>query len=408
MGVAGAQGGGLHRNALVPFESGALRQARWRGQAGGRDHGVGFMDRAVGRGEAVAFAGFLQLLNLRAADKADRQVLPGFQQGRAHGLGWPAAQGLCGEIEQGDAVPAQGEVIGQFTAHQAGAHDHHILGRVAQGGAQPLVGRQVVDAPAQRGRQRRRQGGVGPVSQHELVVAQGAARGAQGAGGRIDANGVGLGEQANAQAPGRFGAGFLDEFAGVDLPRHGHRQQRLVVHIGLAGADQRDGQIGVVGAQGLCGLPAGAATAHDDHTRCVSRGGHDRGGVAGARLQLLQARSLVGFEIAFGHAAQRAGPVVGNVVKAGAGGETTVGVAGGFVVDVAAGVADELAVGRDGLDGRGHRALALGRLGGSGVHAGISSALSRAISLRRCLIAGVTMATNCASRTRRCTSECMR
>ena len=44
----------------------------------------------------------------------------------------------------------------------------------------------------------------------------------------------------------------------------------------------------------------------------------------------------------------------------------------------------------------------------SGIHAGNSSADRRAISLRRCLMAGVTMATKCDSRTRRCTSDVIR
>ena len=155
-------------------------------------------------------------------------------------------------------------------------------------------------------------------------------------------------------------------------------------------------------AQGFGQLPAGAAGADDDHAGRVARGaGHRRCAAAGLGAQGVEIWCFIPFEIGLGHAAQRAGPVVGDVVKTGAGGQPAVGVALGFVVDVAAGVADVLLPWGQGLHGRRNWRLLR-------CHAGISSADRRAISLRRCLMAGVTMATNCASRTRRCTSEPIR
>ena len=161
--------------------------------------------------------------------------------------------------------------------------------------------------------------------------------------------------------------------------------------------------LGVALAQRLRHLPAGAAGADDDHARrrCARVPRRDAGGrcCSGCAQRL---RGYVGLEVGLAHAAQRAGPVVGDVVEARAGRQAAVGIALGLVVDQAAGAADEL---RPGQAGRiGGDGCARPMLGGGRLMPACSSALSRAISLRRCLMAGVTMATKCDSRTRRCTS----
>ncbi len=78
-------------------------------------------------------------------------------------------------VEQGDTVPAQGQVVGEFAADQAGADDQHVFRPrdccLAEHGAQLQVGAQVVDAPAQRCRQGGGQRGLRAVGQHQLVVA---------------------------------------------------------------------------------------------------------------------------------------------------------------------------------------------------------------------------------------------
>src|SRR5690606_9870746 len=87
-------------------------------------------------------------------------------------------------------------------------------------------------------------------------------------------------------------------------------------------------------------------------------------------------------EVRLGHAAVGTNPVFGNVFEAGAGGQAVFRHAGRFVVDQAAGAAHPLST-----------------------HAARASAAAASIawiSLRRCLSAGVTMATNTASRCRRC------
>ena len=259
------------------------------------------------------------------------------------------------------------------------------------------------------------------MGQHQVAVAQHAPRGAQLAGVGADAHGMGVGQQGDAQAVRRIAAGFGHQGQRVQLARHGHRQQRLVVPVASAGRHQGDGQRGVVLAQRLGQLPARTAGADDDHARLATRADVGRGRCAGLRPQRLQRGGFVRRKIGLGHPAQGAGPVVRNVCQPCAGWQPSIGVAVGLVVDVAAGVADVALPGRlcccvgqrvvDGLRGGAQReGVDCRRRGGGcgGRHAGISSVLSRAISLRRCLMAGVTMATKCDSRTRRCTSELMR
>ena len=231
---------------------------------------------------------------------------------------------------------------------------------------------------------------------------------------------MGVGQQGDAQAVRRIATGFGHQGQRVQLARHGHRQQRLVVPVACAGRHQGDGQCGTVLAQGFSQLPASTTRTDDDHARLVTRAEVGRGGCAGLRPQRLQRGGFVRREIGLGHPAQRAGPVVRNVRQPGARRQATIGVAVGLVVDVAARVADVALPGRlcccvgqrvvDGLRGGAQReGVDCRRRGGcGGRHAGISSVLSRAISLRRCLMAGVTMATKCDSRTRRCTSELIR
>ena len=258
------------------------------------------------------------------------------------------------------------------------------------------------------------------MGQHQVAVAQHAPRGAQLAGVGADAHGMGVGQQGDAQAQRRIAAGFGHQRQRVQLACHGHRQQRLVVPVARAGRHQGDGQCGTVQAQGFGQLPACAASTDDDHAWFAPLA-DGRGRCAGLRPQCLQRGGFVRRKIGLGHPAQRAGPVVRNVRQPGARRQAAIGVAVGLVVDVAAGVADVALPGRlcccvgqrvvDGLRGGAQReGVDCRRRGGGcgGRHAGISSVLSRAISLRRCLMAGVTMATKCDSRTRRCTSELMR
>ena len=406
--IAGAQRGGVHRDAALPGQAGAARQARRRLQARTDDDLVGFDLLAAGGIDAVAALRIAHNgVHRGAAQKADRQALPRRQQRAAGLLLGPARQRRGLHVQQGDAVTAQRQVVGQFAADQAGADDEHVLRGIAQRRAQLLVGAQVVDAPAQRCRQAGRQGRLRAVRQDEFAVAQRAARGAQLALRAVDVDGVRVGQQAHAQAARGVGAALLDQRLGGQAARHRHRQQGLVVHVAGAGAHQGDRQLRVERAQRLGHLPAGAAGADDEHAGRAAPAGHPLAGSGfGARAQGLQAGRLVGREVGLGDAAQRAGPVLGDVLEARAGRQAAVGVALGFVVDPATGVADELPVRCQRLHGGRDRCGARRKRGCA--HAGISSADRRAISLRRCLMAGVTMATKCDSRTRRCTSELSR
>jgi len=300
-------------------------------------------------------------------------------------------------------VAAQCQVVGQFAADQAGAHDEHPARCVPQRGAQALVGLQVVDTPAQRGRQPRGQGSARAMGQHQVLVAQRPARGAQGAAVRrgVDAHGMGVCQQPQVQARRRGGAGLAHQALGGQVLGHGDGQLRLVVQIAAAVGHQGDGALRVQRAQGFGHQPACTAGAHDDNAwPGVARGGgYNCRAAECLGFQCLHAGRQVRLEIGLGHAAQRAGPVVGYVGETGAGRQATVGVALCLVVEVAAGVADVLQPGVVGQRGVGD---------GGSAHAGISSVDRRAISLRKCLMAGVTMATKCDSRTRRCTSELMR
>ena len=326
---------------------------------------------------------------MKRIDRPDRAAPAGRLVGR------PARQRPVLRVDQADAVTGQGEVVGQFAAHQTGAHNGHMPWRAAQGGDKALVGLQVVDAPAQPGVQWRGQGGLGAVGQHQLLVAHRPGGGAQRAAGGADVQGAGVCHQTHAPVRCGLGAAVPHQCVTADLSRHGHRQQGFVVDIAGAGGDQGDRDLGQVCAQVFDQLPAGLAGA-DHHDAGLVTGRHRPAGRC--LLQRLQVRRQVQAEVGLGHAAQRAGPVLWNVGKAGAGSQSAVGVALGFVVDETAGVADVA------LPGQGS-AGAVGVRASGGGHAGISSALRRAISLRRCLMAGVTMATKCDSRTRRCTSE---
>lgn len=242
--------------------------------------------------------------------------------------------------------------------------------------------------------------------QHQLREGQGAACGAQRQGARADAGGLRPGHQAHAQALGRLGTGLAHQAVHGQAPGQRHRQQRLVVHVGRAAADQGDRQRRVQRAQRLGHGPAGTSAAHDHHPRrrfaCHAGPGRGR---AWCRTRRRAHRRGIGREVRLGHLAQRTGPVIGNVLVTGARCQPAVRVALGLVVDPAAGVADVLAVRDGGLGGGAGHGRAPVRIG---FQAGRVSAHKAATSLRRCLMAGVTMATNCASRTRRCTSELIR
>ena len=274
----------------------------------------------------------------------------------------------------------------------------------------------MVDAPAQPRRKQRQGPRFGPVRQHQMLVAQRAAAGAQLAAGRRDAHSNGMRQQLDIQTPGGIRPLFFRQFADSNAARHRHRQQRFVIHITVAARDQRDGQVRIAFTQGLGHLPARPAGA-DDHdasfrvgtcTGCRRAAGSPARALGPCFVQVVDVR----LEIAFRHAAQRAGPVVGDVGKPRAGGQTAVFIAFAFVVKPAARPADEnfprqgcldvcrfasavACCGRDVRCGRtfGEGPKRTGGRGHCGCHVGCSSALNRAISLRRCLMAGVTMAT---------------
>jgi hypothetical protein len=153
--VAGAQGVWVHRDAVVPGQAGALRQPPGRLQAGGGNHLVRSKVLATfggdrGTGHPPAAHAFHRSY-LHTPHEADRQVLPRLQHPCAGLLVVPARQRLGLHVQQGDAVAAQRQVVGQLAADQACADDQHVLGCVAQRRfAQLQVGAQVVDAPAQR------------------------------------------------------------------------------------------------------------------------------------------------------------------------------------------------------------------------------------------------------------------
>jgi len=126
-----------------------------------------------------------------------------------------------------------------------------------------LVSRQVVDAPAQLGRQASWQRSARAVRQHQLVVAQVAARGAQCARVAADTHRLGVGQQTHAHARRRVFPAFLHKRFGVERTRQGHREQRLAIHVTGADRYQGDRQLGIQRAQRFGGLPAGPARTHD-------------------------------------------------------------------------------------------------------------------------------------------------
>jgi hypothetical protein len=101
------------------------------------------------------------------------------------------------------------------------------------------------------------------MGQHQLVVAQGAARGAQLAGFLADADGMGVGQQAQLQPAGGGDPGFLDQFFRGDPAGQGDREQGLVVHVARAGGDDRDRQMALSRAR----RPPPAASRRGRHRR---------------------------------------------------------------------------------------------------------------------------------------------
>ncbi|MNF84611.1 hypothetical protein D3C84_669810 [compost metagenome] len=270
-----------------------------------------------------------------------------------------------------------GEVLGQLATDHASADDGHPLRRLGQLRLQAAPAGQVVDPPAQRRRQRGWQCRTRALSQHQLGVRQGAAGGAQLVERRCQTDHEGLRVQAHPQAAGGVSRRLADQCLGRLAAAQRHRQFRLMVEVALAGTDQGDRHLGIQLAQGFDGGPASEAGTDHHDSPALRRALHRTGGRCLAPDE--------GLEVQLGHAAQRAFPVVRDVLEASAGGQAAVRIAHLLVVDQAAGAADELPPGL-----------------GDGAHAGISSFIRRAISQRRCLMAGVTMATNCASLMRRC------
>lgn len=123
----------------------------------------------------------------------------------------------------------------------------------------------------------------------------------------------------------------------------GHGQQGFVVHIGGAGADKGNGQGGIQGTQGLHHAPPRMSTANDHHrgwrfARAPARCGRCCGAMRGRGLTLLCGWACLNqLKVGFCDRTQRARPVVWDVFKPCACGQTTVGVALGLVVHPATG-----------------------------------------------------------------------
>ena len=383
--VVAAQGGGVDRNAAgVEHQAGAVRETARRLQAGGGNHLVGFEGLATRGRDADHAVAALDAGDLHAAHEAQRQTAPRVEQPLRRTRRQLRGERARLHVEQRHAVAFQRQVVCEFTADQAGADDHDVSPPRTERFAQTLITGQVVDAPAQLGGQGIGRSRLGAVRQHQMPVAQRAACRAQLPRGGDDADRVGGRHHAHAQALRGLCHGFTCELFWRDAANAGNRQRRLVVQVAGAGADERDRDVGIALAQRPRHLPTGAARADDHDARITAYGDRPRGAGRAARNRL----RVIRFEVGLGDAAQRTRPVIGDIVETRAGGEAAVGIALGLVVDKAAGAADERAPHERDDDG---------------AHAGITGALRRAISLRRCLIAGVTIATKCDSRTRRCT-----
>ncbi len=119
-------------------------------------------------------------------------------------------------------MPGTGEVFGQFTAHHAGSNDGDLLRSADQLLLQSTPSCQVVDTPAERGRQIIRQGGPGTLRQYQMAIGQSATCGTQLPPRRTDANDKSLAEQAHAQTTGSIRCGFLDQRFGLQATTERH------------------------------------------------------------------------------------------------------------------------------------------------------------------------------------------
>ena len=376
------------------------RESRVDAQADRRDHDV-----RVDEGPVVA----MDRHHRTAADRAPTHARDRTRRHETHAERRPAGEQAlrfvdrrpCGQwsrgrIEDGHGVSRVREVVGQFATDEAGT-DHRDACRTAgQHGVQlrPRVER--VDAPAEIARHRLRLDGPRAHREDQRVVAEAAARGADALARGVDRGDEGMRHQTHRQVVGDIGTERCDQVVRRLAVSERERQRGLRIDVGRVARDQRDRHVGIFRAQRPRDRPAGEPAADDHHALARAqprRELHDR-----ARRDRAGRRTVVGIEVLLRHAAQRTGPVVGDVVVARAGREPAVGIAVPFVVHVATGAADEPSP----------RRLVDDDLGEHGAHAGVTGVMSRAISFRRCLIAGVTIATKCDSRTRRCGAALIR